>query len=161
MALIGAPLAVPMSAGKQSPDIDHQFWPGPPRAGADGRRYTLWGHRGITHRYWFASLLTVPLGLLPVLVLAHRGVPWFWWPLALAPISGWWSHLAGDQIYGRLRVLGRARGLGWTTDGALETGKRKNGKARLIADPAAKVCAVLSSALVVFHLVLALSTPVR
>lgn len=156
IAVLGAPLAVPMSAGRQSPDVDHLFWPGPPRCDpGTNRRYTLWGHRGITHRYWFAALVSVPAGLLPVLVLARLGVPWYWLPLALAPVSGWWSHLAGDQIYGRLRVMGRARGLGWTTDGPAETGRRKNGKPRWIIDPAAKVCSVLSAALVLAHLVLA------
>lgn len=165
VSLAGYPLAPLMSRGKTSPDVDHLFWPGPPRAepsdrGRHQHRYYWRGHRGVTHRVWFASLITVLLGLLPVLVLLKVGVPGYVVPLALAPVAGWWSHLAGDMIYGRIRIAGRAVGLGWETGGLSETGRRRGGTGWLIrqvvpVDPASKVCVALSAALIALHLVLA------
>jgi hypothetical protein len=141
---LGAVLAYPMSAGRYcSPDIDHRWAPGPPRKNYDWRF-----HRGWTHRYWFASVVLLFTGTLPFFVLLRLGVP------ASAAIAifglpaGWWSHLAGDQIYGRLKVLGRARGLGWKTGGIAESG------GSFLRDPAAKFFTLASAALAVGHLAL-------
>lgn len=145
IALVGIIGAVPFSAGKNSPDIDHIWWPGFPKRG-----YPLWGHRGITHRFWFASLLTLPF-LVPFM-LAHRTEFSILGPLFLTLPAGWWSHLFGDMIYGRLRICGRVYGLGWTTGGLSETGKRKIGGKRFIVDPAAKFFTGVTIVLATLHL---------
>lgn len=148
VALTGTLLAIPFSAGKNSPDIDHMWWPGFPKKG-----YPWNSHRGITHRFWFATLIITP----PFLILAyvgHRllGFPIWVIPLFFALPAGWWSHLFGDMIYGRLRVCGRPFGLGWTTGGMSETGKRKYGGKRYVIDPAAKFCTALTIVLAACHL---------
>lgn len=145
IALVGTVCVIPTSAGKQSPDIDHIWWPGFPKKG-----YPLWGHRGITHRFWFASLLTTPF-LILTLLLHDSGLGWAA-PLSLTLPAGWWSHLLGDMIYGRLRILGHSYGLGWTTGGISETGKRKNGGRRYVIDPAAKVCTGITAVLALLHM---------
>jgi hypothetical protein len=162
MVALGWPLAVPLSAGRNSPDMDQMWWPGPPRCEPGSQRRYYWrGHRGLTHRVWFACVVTVALLAVPLLVASRIG-PLSWWlaELQLALISGWWSHLAGDMIYGRIRIAGRARGLGWRTGGLSETGTREHGGHRWVIDPAAKVCAGLCAALVVAH-VLLLSAAIR
>lgn len=162
------------SAGRwASPDIDHRWAPGPPRQNYDWRF-----HRGFTHRVWFASVLTVVCGLLPFLVLLRAGMPGSIACLAFSPVNGWWSHLAGDMIYGRIKVgylvCDRYRvggffthsytyrwrwiqhnvGLGWRTGGLSETGRPSTGGSALIVDPASKVCVGLATALAGLHLVL-------
>lgn len=161
VALAGYPLAPLMSSGRTSPDVDHLIWPGPPRydpvdKSKYPRRYYWRGHRGITHRVWFALAVTLPFGVLPALVLHRLGVPWWAVPLALAPVAGWWSHLAGDMIYGRIRIAGRAYGLGWTTGGMSETGRRKGATPWLTrqlvpVDPASKVFVAMSAGLALAH----------
>lgn len=127
--VIGAPLAAAFAAGRNSPDIDHAWAPGPPRRG-----YHWAGHRGITHRVWFASLLTaLCVAGIGWLHLQVPDVPVGLLTWLLGPLGGWWSHLAGDMIYGRIKILGRARGLGWETGGLSESG------GRWLRDPAAKV----------------------
>jgi hypothetical protein len=167
VSLAGYPLAPLMASGKTSPDVDHVWWPGPPRAepgdvGLHKRRYYVWGHRGLTHRVWFAFVVTLVVGVLPALVLLRLGTPVYAVPLVLAPAVGWWSHLAGDMIYGRIRIAGTAVGLGWTTGGVSETGRRKGATPWLTrqlvpVDPAAKVCVAMSAVLAVAHVVYALS----
>jgi hypothetical protein len=163
------------SAGRYlSPDIDHRWAPGPPRHNYDWRF-----HRGFTHRIWFASLLSIIFGFTPYLVLLHAGIPGQLSCVVLAPVNGWWSHLAGDMIYGRIKignlVCDRRRikgpfgsvsyayrwhwwhvnvGLGWTTGGLSETGRPSSGGSALIVDPASKVCVGLATALTGLHLVL-------
>lgn len=138
------------SAGRNfSPDIDQRWAPGPPRLNYDWRY-----HRGFTHRVWFATLLTFVFGLVPVLVMRGSGVRFEFASIGFAPINGWWSHLAGDMIYGRILILGRARGLGWRTGGLSETGRPSSGGSALIVDPAAKVCLGLATALAGLHLFL-------
>lgn len=77
-----------------------------------------------------------------VVALGPDRVAW----LALAPAVGWWSHLAGDALFGRIpvgrrggvllarvlptRFVRRSRegwlvGVGWDTDGLLERGHRR------------------------------------
>lgn len=150
-----------------SPDIDQRWAPGPPMRGYDWR-----GHRGWTHRAWFASVLTVVAGLVPFALAARAGVPGPAAAGVFAPVAGWWSHLSGDMVYGRLpvhlfgrwRVLGIHRwgltsvyrwglrrfvvGLGWETGGLLERG------GRWWRDPAAGVCGALSVVLAGAHVVL-------
>lgn len=103
------------SSGNRSPDIDHRWWPGRPKPG-----YPLNGHRGITHRWWFGLILTGLLGVLPMLLLVRAGLAWHFAVAVLGPSLGWLSHLHGDMWFGRLRVLGKARGLGWETGGVME-----------------------------------------
>lgn len=100
------------SSGKFSPDIDRTWAPGPPRRGYHWR-----GHRGWTHRVWFASFLSVVWLALAAQVLSVHPVlmsadVWYVWS---APLLGWWSHLSGDMIYGRLPVMGQPIGLGIPT----------------------------------------------
>jgi membrane-bound metal-dependent hydrolase YbcI (DUF457 family) len=101
VACATAPLAKPFSAGRNSPDIDHLWAPGPPR------NYHWKGHRGITHRVWFACLLTTIWTLAFMLPYWRYDWPgWTLWllPVWLVPMSGWWSHLFGDMLFGRLPV---------------------------------------------------------
>lgn len=153
VGLFVAPL---YSSGKSSPDMDHQWAPGPPRNHYDWRY-----HRGFTHRIWFASVLTVLIGILPFLALTVHGVPPAYASIVFAPVNGWWSHLFGDMIFGRIKVgvwsfrLGRFWhwnvGLGWTTNGVAEKG------GSLWRDPAAKVSAGASVGLIAAHLALLVS----
>jgi hypothetical protein len=173
----GAFLAIPTSAGKNSPDMDHRWAPGPPRD-----NYNWRFHRGWTHRVWFATVLTIVSAIVYTgVVIATGGIhainplidPR---PAIFAPVGGWWSHLAGDCIYGRIlfgipcrRYNGRGGyrwswwhyriGLGWETGGLSETGRSKTSGVirifgfRLIpADPASKVCLSLVPALAVAYL---------
>lgn len=143
--VVGAVLAYPMSAGRYcSPDIDHRWAPGPPRNHYDWRY-----HRGWTHRYWFACVVLVLAGILPFALLIRSGVPSVSAAAIFGLPAGWWSHLGGDMIYGRLRVAGSIVGLGWKTGGVAESG------GRFWRDPAAQVFTVLSGVLVVVHLALA------
>lgn len=82
-----------------SPDIDHRWAPGPPRRSYDWR-----GHRGWTHRPWFAAVVTVVSGVLPWLIAVAGGASPATAAVLFAPAAGWWSHLSGDMIYGRLPV---------------------------------------------------------
>jgi hypothetical protein len=165
VVLAGAAIAPVFSAGRWlSPDMDHRWWPGPPRHGYQWR-----GHRGITHRPWLATVVTLVFGVVPYLIAVRAGVPTPVAPLAFSPAAGWWSHLSGDMIYGRLPVhlprlawrmdeAGRWHrrwvwwryivGLGWKTGGVLERG------GRWWRDPAAGVCGALSVVLVGAHLAL-------
>lgn len=117
----GAVASIPLAGGRNSsPDLDLRIWNARPQPG-----YPLWGHRGITHRWWLALILVAVFGLLPFLGLLALGVPVQYASLAFGPISGWCSHLAGDQWFGRLRVLGKSRGLGWVTGGGAEPQVRR------------------------------------
>lgn len=162
--IAGVFVAPVFSAGRWlSPDMDHRWWPGPPRHG-----YYWRGHRGVTHRPWFASVLTLVFGVVPYVVVLRAGVAAPVAAVVLAPVAGWWSHLSGDMIYGRLPVWGLAVrwrtvdgvwrrrvvwwryvvGLGWKTGGVLERG------GRWWRDPAVGVFSVVSVVLVGAHLVL-------
>jgi hypothetical protein len=143
VGLFVAPL---FSSGKLSPDVDHTWAPGPPRNHYDWRY-----HRGFTHRVWFAAVLTLVSGLAPFLALLHAGLPVALATVAFVPVTGWWSHLSGDMIFGRILILGKAHGLGWTTGGAAEEG------GSLLRDPAAKVSVAATAALVAAHLALFVS----
>lgn len=148
--LFVAPL---FSSGITSPDMDHQWAPGPPR-----RNYDWKGHRGFTHRFWFAGLLSGVFGFLPFALLLWLGLPVAFASVAFAPANGWWSHLFGDMIFGRIKFglwsfkLGRFWtwniGLGWTTNGLAEKG------GKLWRDPAAQVSVFVSGVLILAHLVL-------
>jgi hypothetical protein len=144
VVVIGVAIARPLSAGNNSPDMDHLWWPGPPKRG-----YPLRSHRGITHRVWFASLITTIWLLMTVgalyKVLGHIPYPAYLIPLFFAPLDGWWSHLAGDMIYGRILILGKPRGLGWETGGLSEDG------GAWLRHPAAKVCLGLACALLALN----------
>jgi hypothetical protein len=146
VAIAGTILAAPFSAGKNSPDIDQIWWPGPPR-----RNYQWNGHRGITHRIWFASLISSPF-LILAYVYWQSTLPALMLPILFALPAGWWSHLFGDMIYGRILICGHPFGLGWETGGLTEIGRRKHGGPRYVIDPAAKVCRVIVGTLAVFHL---------
>lgn len=154
---LGWPAAIPFSAGHNSPDGDQLIWPGPPR-----NHYQWNGHRGITHRVWFAVVVTTVWCVLTFLpfytAYGFIPMPSLVVPLVLAPVAGWWSHLAGDMIYGRIKIAGRARGLGWETGGLSETGKRRYGGRRYVIDPAAKVCFGLCLGLVAVHLMILTQT---
>lgn len=146
-----------------SPDVDQRWWPGPPRHGYHWR-----GHRGVTHRPWFATVVTLVFGVVPYLAVLRAGVPAPVGVVVFAPAAGWWSHLSGDMLYGRLPVWGvavrwrlvdgvwRRRvvwwryivGLGWKTGGVLERG------GRWWRDPAAGVCTVVAAVLIGAHLAL-------
>lgn len=133
VAVVGALLTqgfLALAGGKlASPDRDLRTWNERPKAG-----YPLWGHRGITHRWWFASIVVTLIGLLPLaLLVLLAGVPWRYALLVLVPASNWCSHLAGDMWFGRLKVLGKSRGLGWTTGGGAEPTVRKQLRAWVVA----------------------------
>jgi membrane-bound metal-dependent hydrolase YbcI (DUF457 family) len=99
VAILSVPLTRPFSAGLNSPDMDQRWAPGRPRNNYDWR-----GHRGFTHRLWFAWVLTLGLGVLPTALLWGAGAPLWVLPAVFAPVAGWWSHLSGDMIRGRLPV---------------------------------------------------------
>lgn len=150
----GAFLAKPFSSGNHlSPDMDHRWAPGPPRNHYDWRF-----HRGWTHRLWFASVLLLLFGILPMVALLRIGVPIGIAVTALAPVAGWWSHLSGDMIYGRILILGTPVGLGWRTGGLSETGRPVGGGKRwLPTNPAERVFYGCTWALILLHLVLAVA----
>ena len=139
MALTGAAIAPVFAAGRASPDAD-MTW------------LSDLGHRQGTHRPRTAAWLTVATAV-------ACGAAWLWlWlngrgdldpllPVVWAPVTGWWSHLLGDAVFGRiplgrrtgalaLRVLGPSLvkrsggrqaywiGVGLDTDGLLERGNR-------------------------------------
>ena len=132
VAAAGAVVAPVFGAGRLSPDADVTWL----------RRL---GHRQATHRPdTTATVLTVItlVAWIPALVYLPGDAAWLVW----APITGWWSHLVGDSIFGRIPVgarLGRVLaavlpehlirrgggrqaywvGLGWDTDGPIERGK--------------------------------------
>ena len=144
------------ASGNLSPDVDHTWAPGPPRKG-----YAIGGHRGLTHRPWFAVILSLLWGLPGVYLISK--VPGATGPIFVSlcaiwsfPLFGWWSHLSGDMIYGRIKVMGRPRGLGWETGGLSETGRNRKGVKLWfgLRDPASKVCLFVSAALAVVHLAL-------
>ena len=142
IAALGLVGAVPFSAGKNSPDFDQKIWPGPPKRG-----YPWNGHRGVTHRVWFALLVITPIFLIPSWVtwlITGWGTTWFMILNCSLP-AGWWSHLMGDMIYGRILILGVPFGLGWTTNGIAEKG------GRWLKDPAAKFFTATSLILMFLH----------
>jgi hypothetical protein len=146
VALTGAAVAPVFAAGRWSPDAD-QTW------------LSHLGHRRATHRpdTTAVALTIVSLAVWAPLALA---LPAGIHLLALAPVAGWWSHLIGDAVFGRIpcgpalgrplrRVLGRRVcprdptgrywcwvGLGWDTNGVLERGKRPDGQRVLSFAPA-------------------------
>jgi hypothetical protein len=98
-----------------------------------------------------------------MVVLLKLGLPAALATVALAPVAGWWSHLAGDMIYGRIKILGQPVGLGWETGGLSETGKR-SGQPRgylLPVNPAEKLFLGLSVALMLGQLVMAVASVTR
>ena len=144
IAATGLVLCVPFSAGKNSPDIDHMWAPGPPSPNYDWKR-----HRGITHRFWFGLWVINVFVLYLPLAFAYYINMWVWLvPLIFALPSGWWSHLFGDMIYGKLLILGVRVGLGWTTNGPLEKG------GKYFIDPAAKVCGFLTIILMFINILM-------
>lgn len=165
--VVGAYIAPRFSSGILSPDMDHRWAPGPPAHNYDWRY-----HRGFTHRFWFAFLVIAPLfGVLPFLCVLRAGIPLEFATVTLAPVAGWFSHLFGDMIYGRLKVgiwSFRLRrfwtwnvGLGWETGGLSETGRsrtggewRWRGKGIVPADPAAKLFLMVGAAIGALHLVM-------
>jgi hypothetical protein len=136
-----------------SPDMDQRWAPGRPR-----QNYNWRFHRGITHRVWFASMLTLLFGILPMVVLQRIGVPRYLCYSVLGPMAGWWSHLSGDMIYGRIKIMGSPIGLGWQTGGLSETGRRKGGKRWLPTNPAERVCTALLIPLVACQVALAVAS---
>lgn len=151
---IGVFMARPFSSGKfLSPDMDQRWAPGPPRNHYDWRF-----HRGWTHRVWFATLLTVLFSILPMVACQRVGMSSGIYVALLAPVAGWWSHLSGDMIYGRIKILGSPVGLGWHTGGLSETGRPTNGGKRwLPTNPAERVLSGLAVVLVVAQLILTIS----
>jgi hypothetical protein len=136
-AIAGAGIAPLFAAGDWSPDSDLTW-------------LSRLGHRQATHRPDTTAVSLTALTALvwiPLALTLPLGIHWLAW----APVTGWWSHLIGDAIFGRIpcgRALGRALrpilgqhivrqdptgrqaywvGLGWDTDGILERGKRKDG----------------------------------
>ncbi len=103
--VLGLPLAGSFAAGRNSPDVDRLWAPGLPRPG-----YHWAGHRGFTHRVWFACVVTI-LFTFGYFALAST-VPKDVATIAFAPAIGWWSHLLGDVIKGRLKIGKRKVGLG-------------------------------------------------
>lgn len=108
---LGVAAAVACSAGPTSPDVDIVWSPGQGGTGAWNR------HRGWTHRIWTALVLTLTG------VAAAAGAPA--WPIVVGALVGWWSHLAGDAVFGRIRVAGRLVGVGLPCGGAAETVARR------------------------------------
>lgn len=165
IVVVGVFVAPLFSSGITSPDMDHQWAPGLPRNHYDWRY-----HRGFTHRVWFATMLTVLFGALPYLCAIRSGIPSAIGVLSFAPVNGWWSHLSGDMIFGRIkfgwwshvydpkshrrvwRFWHTNIGLGWTTNGVAEKG------GSLFRDPAAKISAVLSGVFALAHLALFVQT---
>lgn len=131
IAFGGAAVAPVFAAGRWSPDADVTW-------------LAHLGHRRATHRPdTTAAALTVITFVVwvPLAFLAPAGLAWLVW----APVAGWWSHLVGDAMFGRIpvgpavgavlaRILpsGLVRrgggygpywvGVGWDTDGLLERG---------------------------------------
>lgn len=153
------------SSGNLSPDVDHSWAPGPPRRRKlpNGKivSYHWSGHRGWTHRLWFAAVFGLVWGLPGVLFVSRvsesdPGIFASLWIVWAFPIFGWVSHISGDMIYGRLPIFGRVRGLGWETGGLAETGRNRKG-AKLwfgLRDPASKVCLIVAAALAFAHVAL-------
>ena len=142
VVVAGVLVAPVFSAGKTSPDIDRMWAPGPPT-----KTYDWKGHRGFTHRFWFASVLgAASIGL--YFLLLGGGLPASLATFAFVPVVGWWSHLFGDMIFGRLLILGEKVGLGWETNGLAEKG------GKLWRDPAAQVSTAGGAVFGVGHLIL-------
>jgi len=169
VALAGALIAPVFAAGRWSPDAD-QTW------------LAHLGHRRSTHR---PDTTAVALTVVSLAVWAPLAVvlPWGLHLLALAPVTGWWSHLVGDSIFGRIpcgQALGSLLrsilgwhicpldptgrywcwiGLGWETNGAAERGHTRWG--RLPFAPATSVLrgvTVLLGAVVVIQWLTGAST---
>jgi membrane-bound metal-dependent hydrolase YbcI (DUF457 family) len=161
VVIAGLFIAPVFSAGKPtldkrfgvSPDIDHIWAPGPPR-----KNYDWKGHRGFTHRIWFAFLVSLLTGILPFLALIRSGTPAAMAVTVFAVPNGWWSHLVGDMIFGRIKMGVWSFRLGrfwtWNVGLGLATGDRAEEGGRLLRDPAAKLSVALSVALVAGHGVL-------
>ena len=137
VALTGAAIAPVFAAGRLSPDADLTWL-----------RHL--GHRRLTHRPDTTAVALTAVSLAAWVPLALV-LPFHLHLLLLAPVTGWWSHLVGDAIFGRIpcgRVLGAVLrqflgrhicpldptgryycwfGLGWDTDGALERGHTRWG----------------------------------
>ena len=154
VAVVAAPLAASFADGRNSPDVDQLWAKGPPRRGYHWR-----GHRGWTHRPWFAVVLTAVTALL-AWRLAGQGVDPDALPVVFAPVAGWWSHLLGDMIYGRILVFGEPVGLGWETGGLSERGRTsrrrgRSGRQLLPFAPATALFAALAVLLAGANLALA------
>jgi hypothetical protein len=101
VALTGAVIARRFGYGRFSPDAD-----------------TSWlshlGHRQVTHRPGTAATLTavtcLAWAVLAVAVPVRYGVLL---PLVWAPVTGWWSHLVGDAVFGRIPLGAGVGGLLW------------------------------------------------
>lgn len=116
MVLMSGLVASATAHGWSSPDVDQTGpWVAVRRALPGVGRWM--GHRtGVTH-WW-----VVPVALwLLVEVFAPAQATW----PARALIIGWASHLVGDAIFGRIPLwpAGPMIGLGFRTDGFLESGK--------------------------------------
>lgn len=113
--VIGCGLLAPLTAaGPLSPDIDLQrSWRLTDRSTPDellGRRGPL-QHRGITH-WWGLALAVTLLWWTALAPLADGGRGSLLAHGAGALLAGWWSHLAGDLVFGRADVRsGRGPGI--------------------------------------------------
>lgn len=109
-AVVCTALATTVAGGRWSPDIDqYDSWKALTRvmqAHRWGRRSRgsdptgMWRHRCVTH--WWGWEVLAALAVVTV-------VPQFLWFVALAPVAGWTSHLAGDFVIGG---AGGGRGAG-------------------------------------------------
>lgn len=99
VALAGAVIAHVFGAGRLSPDADLTW-------------LQHLGHRQATHRpdttavYLTAATMAVWVAVLLFAPAESRPLHWLVW----APVTGWWSHLAGDMVYGRCPVGRRSGG---------------------------------------------------
>lgn len=90
-ALAGAVVAARCSYGRWSPDADTTWLAG-------------LGHRQATHRPGTAGWLTVVTLTVWLAVWLAAGPPTPILDILWAPVTGWWSHLLGDAIFGRIPV---------------------------------------------------------
>ena len=109
----GVAVAPAFAAGPFSPDADVTW-------------LSFLGHRKATHRPDTTALVLTLITLVAWLALAPQ-MPFGTDALIWAPVAGWWSHLAGDMIFGGLPISKRIVAKGWIgwrldTDGLIERG---------------------------------------
>jgi hypothetical protein len=120
IVVLTAGIATTTSSGRFSPDGDQSWWPK-----VTGFAPTwVHRHRGLLH--WWG----IPVGAALIVPALSPLVHW----AAVALIAGWASHLVGDFFFGKaardhgpgipLAPWGCYAGVGWKTDGILESGRR-------------------------------------
>lgn len=99
LVTVAGALATVTSAGRLSPDADqYRGWRLADKVTPDellGRGGPM-QHRGITH--WWALPAAASAALAAGMIATAGG--WVWLALG-ALLAGWWSHLAGDLVFGR------------------------------------------------------------